>query len=386
MCAGFIIVKQFMTVDLRILQLYRISVMAPITFIPFWVFRKRFWQNVFLLFMAWLYGPISLGFGMYVGHNWLHSEAHPHLVVIIASFAAIALTLPPLLLILRRLHENLDVKQTEVWRVIWLLPASYFVLFLFTSEPFHEAGFKAPGFLIIRVYIYCIMLLTCYLLKTSLRRISENTRLKEAASAIEGQLAMQKEHYRQLMRDSETVKAMRHDLRHHLVIFRRFAESGDSGRIKEYIDDLNESLAAAHDKSYCENQTVAAITAHYLCLAESEGVSVEARLDIPEDTGRVPAMDLCVIMGNFLENALEAYRLVTCGEKFIHVRSKIDGDRLSIIVDNSFDGICREEGPETRGMGLPSAKAVCEKHKGLIRIDINGKTWKSSALVHMAEG
>ena len=394
MCIGFMIVKRLVTVDLRILNLYRISVIAPFTLVPFWVFRKRFWQNIFLISMSFIYGSVSLGFGMYAGQNWFHSEAHPLLAVIVASLAAMAFTLPPLLSILRRLHEHLDDKQTEVWRVIWLLPATYFVLFLFTIDPFDAGSFKAPSFLIIRVLIYCALLLTCYLLKTSLRHVAENTRLEEAARAVENQLVMQKEHYRQLMRDSETVKTMRHDLRHHLVTFRQFAESGDSVRMKEYIDGLNESLAVAHDKAYCENPAVGAIAAHYLGVAESEGVSVEARLDIPEDTGRVPAMDLCVIMGNFLENAVEACRRVARGEKFIRVRSRIDGDRLSIVVDNSFDGIWREEGgvyasrkefPETRGTGLRSARVVCEKHRGLIRIDISGKTWKSSALVHMAD-
>jgi sensor histidine kinase regulating citrate/malate metabolism len=103
-------------------------------------------------------------------------------------------------------------------------------------------------------------------------------------------------------------------------------------------------------------------------------------------------MDLCVIMGNLLENAVEACRYVE--EKFIKVRAVVDGDFLTVVVENSFDGIWRYEGgvymsrkeaPETRGVGLSSVRAVCEKYGGLMQVDMDGDRWVSSALVNMVE-
>ena len=115
---------------------------------------------------------------------------------------------------------------------------------------------------------------------------------------------------------------------------------------------------------------------------------------MPEKAGSVPDMDLCVIMGNMLENALEACRRMEGEEQFIKVRAIVDGIFLTIVVENSFDGNWQEEGGaylsrkeasniRGGGVGLSSVRAVCEKHGGMMRIEINGKTWKSSALVNM---
>jgi hypothetical protein len=83
------------------------------------------------------------------------------------------------------------------------------------------------------------------------------------------------------------------------------------------------------------------------------------------------------------------------GGKYIRARSRIDGDTLSIVVTNSFDGSwCEEnsvyvsskkgEGAADReGVGLSSVSAVCAKYRGLVQFEITGDTWKSSALVHL---
>ena len=395
-CAGFLIVKQFWPVDFQVLQIFKASLSLPLMIIPFWIFRKRVWQNIFLLSVSFMYGPISIGMGMYAGQNWLQSAAHPLLTANIASLAIMAFTLPPLLLILRRLYENPNMKRSALWRFIWLLPALYFAMFLLIGNPF-VAGYlrRNVSFIMVRVLVYCALLLTCYLLETAMRQASDNVTLKEYARAIENQLAIQREHYGRLMRNAETVKFMRHDMRHHLTLMGELA-TGVS-KLEEYIRSLSEKLSYAQEKFYCTNYAVNAVTAHYLGMAENEGASVEARLEIPEDTGLIPAMDLCVIIGNLLENAVEACRRVKNGNKFIRVRARIEGDSLSIVVINSFDGLWREcgkdgvylsrkinEGESPReGVGLSSVKAVCGKHRGFAQYEIAGDVWESSALVHM---
>jgi sensor histidine kinase regulating citrate/malate metabolism len=104
-------------------------------------------------------------------------------------------------------------------------------------------------------------------------------------------------------------------------------------------------------------------------------------------------MDLCVIVGNFLENAVEACRRMKRGNKFIRVRSRIEGNTLSIVVNNSFDGLWMEEegvylsrkGADgtRKGVGLASVRAICDKYGWLCKYEITGDVWKSSALVDM---
>lgn len=231
--------------------------------------------------------------------------------------------------------------------------------------------------------------------RESLNMAAEKKVLEYEMGAMSRQLALQHEQYTKLMEGGEQVKAMRHDLRHHLAAVGQLADSGNSAEIKPYLEKLRVTLADTQEKYYCQNHAVNAIAAHYLGLAEKREIAVEVKLHIPEDTGIVPAMDLCVILGNFLENALEACdRMEKESDRFIHVCSRIAGDTLSIVVANSFDGLwnerngaylSRKKENAAEGIGLTSVAAVCKKHRGLTSYEVTGEMWKSSALVHMED-
>lgn len=233
--------------------------------------------------------------------------------------------------------------------------------------------------------------------RESLLSEAEKLRLEYEVGAMAHQLAMQREQFERLTRNVETVKFMRHDMRHQLKVIGELCGAGDTIKLGEYVRGMTDNLTGLREEMYCANYAVSAIAAHYLGLAESEDVAVDVRLDIPEDTGNVPAMDLCVILGNFLENAVEACRRMERGNKFVRVRSRIAGDTLSIVVENSFDGLWRvkngtylsrkenAEAQDREGVGLSSVRAVCLKHRGLAQNEIIGDVWKSSALVHMED-
>ena len=298
----------------------------------------------------------------------------------------------------RCLAPRLRQSRTRGMKWLWTVPA----VFYFISECFFTVGYHKKMYAIKPVYpaVFLIFLTSsfavCVLLLRILDSVAENVRLESEAAAVNRQLDLQLDQYGRLMENAETMKSMHHDIRHHLAVIGQLAETENAGKVKRYAEDLLGRLVPAQEKTYCENYFVDAVAAHYLGLAESEGATVEARFDVPEDTGLVPAMDLCVIIGNFLENALEACRRVERGKGFIRVRTRIAGDTLSIVVTNSFDGLweCDKNGaylsrkktsPQREGVGLSSVKAVCVKHRGLVQYEITGDVWKSSALVHMEQ-
>ena len=395
MCAGFLAVKTFWTVDFRSIQLYKAFMGLPSTIIPFWIFRDRVWQNVFLTAVSMMLAPLYVGIGMYAGVNWFADAAYPLLGANIVSLAIIAVMLPPLLFILRRLHENFDARQTGIWRFIWILPMSYFGLFMLTGNFMDPGAFKGNAFFIIRALLYGALLLTCYLLETAMRQVSENVTLKENARMTERQLNLQREQYERLMGNVESAKAMRHDIRHQLAVLKGFGAAGDLDGLNRYIDELTGSLPVL-ERLYCKNYAVNAVINHHLSAAGSEDIRLDIKLDIPEKTGRLPGMDLCVVVGNFLENAAEACRRMEHGEKFIRVRSLIQGDYLTLTVENSFDGLWNErdgaylsrkrEGAGSEGVGLPSVKTVCAKYDGRAVFAVNGNVWRSSAVMAMENG
>ena len=98
-----------------------------------------------------------------------------------------ALTLPPLLHILRRLCINQTINQASIWKIIWLLPLTFFGLTMLAGSSFVFPEVESKGFLIIRILIYAALLLTCRLLESSLRQVLENAMLAERTRMMERQ-------------------------------------------------------------------------------------------------------------------------------------------------------------------------------------------------------
>lgn len=56
-----------------------------------------------------------------------------------------------------------------------------------------------------------------------------------------------------------------------------------------------------------KNQSVDNVIGYYYALAQKEEIPFDARVDLPKELS-VDEMDLCLILSNLLENALEASR------------------------------------------------------------------------------
>jgi len=116
-----------------------------------------------------MFGPINSGIGIYVAQTWF-VNSNALLAESIATLAVTVITLPPLLLIVKRLCSNLYMKQAVTfWQIIWLLPVLLFAVTIITSSYLHESD-QGTAFIVIRVLLYFTMLLICYLIDTSTRQ------------------------------------------------------------------------------------------------------------------------------------------------------------------------------------------------------------------------
>jgi sensor histidine kinase regulating citrate/malate metabolism len=242
------------------------------------------------------------------------------------------------------------------------------------------------------VFIIFLLILGIRYLRITINNAAEKKRLEDQIKFTNRQLAIQQEQYSGITESVDLARKARHDLRHQLSVIQGYNMADERELQRKYIDELIANIPTAYEKTICENFAVNAVAAYYIAMAESEGIEVDVQLRIPEDTGSVPALDLCVIVGNFIENALDACRRITDDGKYIRIRSRIDEDTISIVVTNSFDGVWNEKNGvylsrkdaryKREGVGLSSVKAICEKHRGLVRIDAGKDSWKSSALIH----
>jgi signal transduction histidine kinase len=228
--------------------------------------------------------------------------------------------------------------------------------------------------------------------RNAVRVSSEKARLEMEIATMGKRLDIQHEQYARLIESSEQTKAARHDLRHRLTALRGYLDAADLPGALRYVEEMSEALPGGTVKTLCENFAVNAVAAHYLSLAETAGIKTEARLSVPEKAGRVPDGDLCVIVGNLLENALEACERMTDGEKFIRLNAMTHFGKLLFTLDNSFDGGYTERGGvfysrkrDDAGIGLTSVKAIAEKYRGALQCGTEDKVFTVNVYVNMGE-
>ncbi len=193
---------------------------------------------------------------------------------------------------------------------------------------------------------------------------------------LEKQLALQRDHYRNLNDSIATARATRHDLRYHLVTISGLLHKQDAATAQEYLTRLCNSYDDSSIPSVCRNQAADALVCHYLLLAKQENIAFVTELHIPDNLG-IDDLDLCIVIGNCLQNAFEACSKLAGDEpRFIGIKTMIAKEYLVIKIANSFNGrVERFDGGITSskkatdgGIGLASVKTVAAKYQGHCQI------------------
>lgn len=160
----------------------------------------------------------------------------------------------------------------------------------------------------------------------------------------------------------KTMRGWRHDYHNHIQTL--LALNGDRERTREYLLNLNRDLTAVDTVLKTGNVMVDAILNSKLSLLGSKEIRISARAVVPPALG-ISEIDLCVIIGNLLDNALEAcMKQEDAKERFVRVFIGILKDQLYVSVTNSTCGLVKKS-----GRNYPSAKNGEGHGFGLVRID-----------------
>ena len=261
-----------------------------------------------------------------------------------------------------------------LWRYLWLIPSIFYFLWYYHIHFDSSSSLEVatdPHSLFFLTVISCGSYLIYYIV---LRLVNESANNAELRSHNQ-QLALQTLQYENLQeRINETRKA-NHDLRHHITVMQGHLESGDYGKLKSYFGILKASVPTG-TVSFCQHPTLNMLLVYFAQQALENNIQFQAKLALPA-TLPIPDSDLAVLVGNLVENAVEACALVTESERRVTVRGMTREDRLLLTIDNTFacpprkdvSGVYLSSKHSGQGIGIESAKAIARRHGGEVRIE-----------------
>lgn len=252
----------------------------------------------------------------------------------------------------------------------------------FLGESLVERGFANSGiqpWIAESVLSKMGMLVIGYVLEFFLKaqqdgRQSENMKLQKKNQIYEQQLALCIQEARRKEDSMLLIKRFRHDIRKHLVCLKGYLEEDAVQEGKRYIDSLLEQhLGLEQAVSKSGNIIVDALLNDQGRTAIEAGIYFKAAVSIPPGMGFKPG-DLCVILGNLLDNGLEAAQNVKEGKKEVYTALNYKKGILSIEVKNTYDGtvltgkngkiISSKRDSRNHGLGLEIVRQTAAEYDG----------------------
>lgn len=179
-------------------------------------------------------------------------------------------------------------------------------------------------------------------------------------------------HYDEVQNIYKTMRGWRHDYHNHIQTM--LALTGNEEQLKEYLLKLNNDLIDIDTVIKTGNVMVDAILNSKLSLIQSKKIAVNAKAVVPPDL-KISEIDLCIIIGNLLDNALEAsLKQSEESDKFIRVYIGILKGQLYISVSNSIGGEVKKSGKtyistknnDMHGFGLMRVDRIADKYDGYV--------------------
>lgn len=144
-------------------------------------------------------------------------------------------------------------------------------------------------------------------------------------------------HFAEVENMYRQMRSWRHDYRNHIQTMKAYAATGDLGAISAYLDGLDTDLSAVDTVVKTGNAMADAILNSKLSLAKAKGIPVQADAHIPVAL-EISPVDLCVILGNLLDNAIEASLPLPPERRLIRVYLDMKGPQLYISCTNFTAG------------------------------------------------
>jgi len=210
------------------------------------------------------------------------------------------------------------------------------------------------------------------------------------------QQAQEKEYYYaqcQLMQESaEQVKAVRHDIKIHLATLKGFIINGNMDDIKGYLDSLVDDIEKSEIYSNTGNIAFDSIINYKLRNIQNDNIKLELNIAVPPEIS-IEMVDIVTILGNLLDNALEAVEKVS--EKVIKLDIKFSKGGLFAKIENSFNGEVKYEehgktdsrivslkGGNEHGYGLKNIEQSVEKYNGYMKISHADNTFSTGVFLY----
>ena len=170
----------------------------------------------------------------------------------------------------------------------------------------------------------------------------------------------------------QSVRSIRHDLKQHFQVALTMLHSGKINEAVDYMEKYNDTvLVGISNKVFCDNDVV-----NYIINSKSKICSdrhIKIYIYIANEIPEFSDLDLCVLLGNALDNAIEGVSGDGNNEIYLELRNvdnffmiSVKNTIINSVLEYNPNLISTKNEKELHGLGILSMKEVVQKYNGSI--------------------
>lgn len=277
-----------------------------------------------------------------------------------------------------------DGDKASFWKLC-SLPLACALLNAFILEHVTVRTLESVQYVFFVVLLAVCSFLWYWIVIRMLYEAAENARNSERLVQMGFRLRYQTERFSEIAAHVDEMRILRHDMRHHLGVLSGFLSEGQPEKASEYLQEYARGLEDMIEPQLCTNSAVDIVARRYSALAKQMGVDAEFSIALPEEAG-IASTDLCIVLGNLIENALNALEKQKTGERLLRVSVRAEENHVLIAVDNSVEeGGSPQREAGGSGLGIPSVQAIARKYSGMAGFECNGGMFEASVLLQKSD-
>lgn len=168
-----------------------------------------------------------------------------------------------------------------------------------------------------------------------------------------------------------------HDLHNHIEAIYQCLTQGAIKEATQYCEDLRTPVREISQTVWTGDKAIDYLISSKMALAEQEHIKTKVNIEYPHNTN-IRSVDLTTILGNLLDNALEAAETAPELLRFLHLTVRRINAMLIIKVENGYGEAPTQKNGNlltskmdkaSHGWGLKSVQTAAERYDGAINTE-----------------